>query len=232
MAVATPAFAGFRPEAIQFLADLAENNDRAWFQPRKAEYERLLKEPLEALIAALAERFEARGIPLRADPAKSPFRIYRDVRFSKDKSPYKTNAAAVASEGGGTTLYLSLSAEGLHVGGGAYHLARDQLTRFRAAVGDDGSGAELEAIAAGLRDMRADVTGRTQLKTAPRGYRTDHPRIDLLRQDGLIGIWAHPPRAWLYTAKAADRVAESWRALRPLNRWLQAHVGSTTLPGR
>ena len=70
MAVAHPTFTGFRPEAIQFLVDLAANNERAWFQPRKAEYERLLKEPLEALIAALAERFEARGIPLRADPAK------------------------------------------------------------------------------------------------------------------------------------------------------------------
>ena len=94
MAVATPTFTGFRPEAIQFLADLAANNERAWFQPRKGEYESLLKEPLEALIVALAERFEARGIPLRADPAKSPFRIYRDVRFSKDKSPYKTNIGA------------------------------------------------------------------------------------------------------------------------------------------
>jgi uncharacterized protein (TIGR02453 family) len=87
MAVAAPTFTGFRSEAIQFLVDLAENNDRAWFQPRKGEYERLLKEPLEALIATLAERFAARGIPLRADPSKSPFRIYRDVRFSKDKSP-------------------------------------------------------------------------------------------------------------------------------------------------
>jgi uncharacterized protein (DUF2461 family) len=78
----------FSPEAIQFLADLAANNDRAWFQPRKADYERLLKEPLEALVAALAERFAARGIPLQADPKRSIFRIYRDTRFSKDKSPY------------------------------------------------------------------------------------------------------------------------------------------------
>ena len=94
MAVAaTTTFTGFRPEAVQFLADLTANNDRAWFQPRKAEYERLLKEPLEALVAALAEEFAARGLPLRADPARSPFRIYRDVRFSKDKSPYKTHAA-------------------------------------------------------------------------------------------------------------------------------------------
>ena len=88
MTVATSRFAGFTPAAIQFLADLAENNDRAWFQPRKAEFERLLKEPLEGLIQTLSERFEARGIPLRADPARSPFRIYRDVRFSKDKSPH------------------------------------------------------------------------------------------------------------------------------------------------
>src|SRR4026207_393795 len=94
MAVAAPTFTGFRPEAIQFLQDLAENNDRAWFQPRKGEDERLLREPLEPRIAPRSERFEARGIPLRADPARSPFRIYRDVRFSKDKSPYKTNVGA------------------------------------------------------------------------------------------------------------------------------------------
>jgi uncharacterized protein (TIGR02453 family) len=88
MAVTAP-FAGFSRDAVRFLADLAVNNERSWFQPRKAEYERLLKEPLEALCLALADRFEARGLPLRSDPAKSPFRIYRDVRFSADKSPYK-----------------------------------------------------------------------------------------------------------------------------------------------
>jgi uncharacterized protein (TIGR02453 family) len=87
MAVAAPPFGGFTPEAIQFLVDLAANNERSWFQPRKAEYERLLKEPLEAFVAALRDRFEARRIPLKADPARAPFRIYRDVRFSKDKSP-------------------------------------------------------------------------------------------------------------------------------------------------
>jgi uncharacterized protein (TIGR02453 family) len=93
MAVST-AFAGFQPEAIDFLAELSQNNDRAWFQPRKPEYERLLKQPLEALCVALDEVFRARGIPLKADPARSPFRIYRDVRFAKDKSPYKTNVGA------------------------------------------------------------------------------------------------------------------------------------------
>src|SRR6476646_7778391 len=94
MAVDNPGFTGFRPEAIQFLADLTENNSRDWFQPRKAEYERLLKEPLAALCVALDDAFRARGIPLEADPTRSPFRIYRDVRWSKDTSPYKTNVAA------------------------------------------------------------------------------------------------------------------------------------------
>src|SRR3954453_12189156 len=87
-------FRGFSQDAIQFLADLAENNDRAWFQPRKADYERLLKQPLEELCVALDAEFRARGLPLRADPGRSPFRIYRDTRFSKDKSPYKTHVAA------------------------------------------------------------------------------------------------------------------------------------------
>ena len=94
MATAAPAFTGFTPEAIQFLADLAEHNDRSWFQPRKGDYERLLKEPMEQLCVAVGERFAQRGIPLLSDPKRSPFRIYRDTRFSKDKSPYKTHVAA------------------------------------------------------------------------------------------------------------------------------------------
>lgn len=88
MATKTVGFQGFSPAAIQFLVDLAANNDRSWFQPREAEYERLMKEPMEQLVAALAERSAGAGLPLLADPKRSPFRIYRDTRFSKDKSPY------------------------------------------------------------------------------------------------------------------------------------------------
>src|SRR3954451_16542157 len=94
MAPSSSGFTGVVPDAIQFLVGLAENNSRDWFQPRKAEYERLLKRPMEELCVALEEQFRARGIPLHADPARSPFRIYRDTRFAKDKSPYKTAAAA------------------------------------------------------------------------------------------------------------------------------------------
>src|SRR5690242_15400669 len=136
MATATMTFPGFRPEAVEFLADLTQNNDRAWFQPRKADYERLLKQPLEALCVALDERFAAAGIPLTADPARSPFRIYRDVRFSKDKSPYKTRlSAAFGWAGDGAARsgrshagnvhasggYFSLGPGNIYVGGGVWH---------------------------------------------------------------------------------------------------------------
>ena len=151
MAVDAPTFTGFRPEAIQFLADLAENNDRAWFQPRKGDYERLLKEPLEALIVALAGRFEARKIPLSADPTRSPFRIYRDVRFSKDKSPYKTNVAASFpwaeggdsegahgfGESGSPGGYFHMAPGEVYIGGGMWHPPTTKLAAFRAALVDD-----------------------------------------------------------------------------------------------
>src|SRR5918995_4401932 len=121
MTVDAAPFTGFRAEAIQFLADLAENNSRDWFTLRQGNYERLLKEPLAALCATLDEEFRARGIPLEADAARSPFRIYRDTRFSKDKSPYKTNVAASfpwVGSGGATS-----PAESERHGGGYFHLS-------------------------------------------------------------------------------------------------------------
>jgi uncharacterized protein (TIGR02453 family) len=215
-------FTGFGRGAAAFFTELAADNTRDWWLANRPRYDAEVRGPLEQLLEDLAPEFGEAKV----------FRPNRDTRFSSDKSPYKTNAAAVVAEGEGTSLYVSLSAEGLHVGGGAYHLARDQLARYRAAVDDDATGAALEAIAAALRAAKADVTGRSQLKTAPRGWAADHPRIDLLRQDGLIGIWAHPPRAWMHTRQAADRVADGWRRLAPLNAWMRTNVGPSTLPSR
>ena len=208
------AFTGFGRGATTFFTELAANNSRAWWLANKARYEQQVRRPLEELLEELAGEFGEAKV----------FRPNRDTRFSKDKAPYKTNAAATVGEGGAGSLYLSLSAEGLHVGGGAYHLERDALARYRAAVTDERAGAELEAIAARLRAAKADVTSHTVLKTAPRGYSADHPRIALLRQDGIIGMWAYPPRAWLHTLQAKTKVAEGWRALAPLTDWLTRHT--------
>jgi uncharacterized protein (TIGR02453 family) len=201
-AVARRAFTGFRPEAIQFLADLAANNDRNWFQPRKAEYERLLKEPLAALCTDLAELFRARRIPLRADPVRSPFRIYRDIRFSKDKSPYKTNLGAsfpwvearvAASESpdaepegrhpvGG---YFHFSPGEVFVGGGMWHPDPARLTSFRQVVVN-----EPKRIRAALEDPDfVETYGKVngdELKRVPTGYPADHARADLLRLKDVV----------------------------------------------
>ena len=182
-------FTGFQPEAIQFLADLAANNDRAWFQPRKADYERLLKEPLEALCVALAEQFEAKGIPLRADPARSPFRIYRDVRFSKDKSPYKTNVGASfawAGDGEGAGGgYFHVAPGEVFVGGGMWHPEPAKLGAFRRLVDTDPGRVHAVIDAPGFVSAFGQVSGEA-LTRVPQGYRADHPDAELLKLKGVV----------------------------------------------
>src|ERR1700741_1738328 len=150
-AIAEPptSFRGFEPAAIPFLADLAVKKPRGCCQPRKAEYERLLKEPFEAMIAALSERLEARGVPMLADPKRSPFRIYRDTRFSKDKSPYKSHLGAsfpwieqqpgTVAGGGhderahGNGGYFHFQPGEMYVGGGMWQMEKPRLDAFPAA---------------------------------------------------------------------------------------------------
>ena len=179
----TAAFQGFSRDAIQFLADLAVHNERTWFQPRKADYERLLKEPLEALCAVLAERFETAGLPLRSDPSHSPFRIYRDVRFSADKSPYKTHVSASfpwAGEGTGVGAYFHFQPGEMFAGGGMWHPEPAQLAAWRQAVDKD-----LSTVNGALenRDF-ASTFGKVSgdsLKRVPTGFAADHPGAELLK---------------------------------------------------
>lgn len=212
------AFRGFGKGAVAFYDELEDHNERSWWLANKVRYDTEVRGPLEALLADLADEFGEAKV----------FRPNRDTRFSKDKAPYKLNAAA-AIQGVGTALYLSLGQDGLHVAGGSYRMARDQLARYRAALDDDRAGAEVDDIVTSLRKAKADVGGHELLKTAPRGFTPDHPRIELLRADGLTAGWVHPPAAWLSTPKAAERVAAGWRAIAPLNDWLARHVGPSEL---
>jgi uncharacterized protein (TIGR02453 family) len=179
-----PVFDGFSRGAIDFLAELAANNQRDWFQPRKADYERLVRRPLEALCVALAERFEARGLPLRSDPAKSPFRIYRDTRFSKDKSPYKPYASAsfpwVEAESVGPGAYFHFQPGEMYIGGGMWHPEPARLAAWRALVDGDPA-----AVHRAIDDARfvatfGDVHGDS-LKRVPAGFPGDHPDAELLK---------------------------------------------------
>jgi len=208
------AFKGFPAEALEFYEGLEADNTRAYWQANKAVYEQHVRAPMEALLADLAPEFGEPKI----------FRPYRDVRFSADKSPYKTQIAGTLAAGG----YVAFGAEGLAVGTGMYEMAKDQLDRYRQAVAGDRTGGELEDVVAAVRKHGIEVTGRDELKTAPRGYPKDHPRIELLRFKGLIAWKQWPVAAWLGTAKGKDRVVEVLHQSQPLNDWLVKRVGPST----
>ncbi len=232
MTTATTTFEGFRPEAIQFFVELTENNNREWFQPRKAEYERLVKEPLEALVAALAERLAARDIPLQADPKHSIFRIYRDTRFSKDKSPYKTHLGAsfpwieraagveVPDERAhGNGGYFNFQPGEMYVGGGMWQPDRARLEAFRRAVVD-----QPERVAAALDDpgfvaVFGSVSSHEPLKRVPPGYPADHPRADLLKSRDIV-FGRRLADDEVLSPDLPDTLADAYAAAMPVFRFL------------
>jgi uncharacterized protein (TIGR02453 family) len=203
------AFRGWKVEALEFFEGLEFENTKAYWQANKAVYEGTVRAPMEELLAELAPEFGEGKI----------FRPYRDVRFSADKSPYKTHIAATVGE-----RYVQLSSEGLAAGCGMWEMAPDQLQRYREAVDDDRSGGELTGLVASTRGDGLEVSGHDVLKTAPRGYPKDHPRIELLRYKGLVTWREWPAGAWLGTARAKDRIVECFRASEPIRRWLRTNV--------
>ena len=229
--ITTEQFSGFRREAIQFLADLAANNERAWFQPRKGEYERLLKYPLEALVGALAERFTARGIPLRADPARSIFRIYRDVRFSKDKSPYKTNLGAgfpwveegpgdtaAMHAGGGLGGYFHFQPGDMYVGGGMWQPESATLAAWRETVAERNRAVHDALDDPSFTKAFGKINGE-QFKRVPAGSPADHPDIELLKLKQLLFGRRLSDRD-VKSPKLPDLIADSFAAAMPVMRLL------------
>ena len=203
-------FAGWPEEALDFYEDLEADNSKAYWTAHKETYETAVRAPMLALLADLAAEFGEGKM----------FRPYRDTRFAKDKSPYKTNAAATAGR-----CYVSLSAAGLMAGGGVHDTSPEQVARLRSAVDADRSGTALAAVVADL-ERAGYAIGGERLKTVPRGFDRDHPRAGLLRYKSLYGWQEWPPEPWLHTAKAAEVVAATWRGLDPLLRWLAEYVSA------
>jgi uncharacterized protein (TIGR02453 family) len=204
------AFGGWPAEALAFYAGLEDDNSKEYWTSRKAVYQEQVLRPMEELLEELAPQFGEPKI----------FRPYRDIRFSSDKTPYKTHIGATL----GSTCYVQLSADGLSAGSGRWHLEPAELALYRSGVaGPDG--AELAAIVASLEKAGVEVHGHGSLKSAPRGYPADHPRIDLLRHKGLT-TWQHwGSEPWLSTPAPAAEVSEFFRTSAALCDWLTAHVG-------
>jgi uncharacterized protein (TIGR02453 family) len=210
-------FRGWPADALSFYVGLEGDNTRAYFLEHKPTYEESVKAPFLELSGLIEREFG----PLHL------FRPNRDTRFSKDKTPYKTAAAAVTESQGGAHYYVQISAEGLYVGSGYYHLMPDQLARYRGAVADTRKGTAFAKAVAELR-KKYNLDSRDALKRVPRGFDADHPRADLLRLKGVhVGRDFGAPK-WLHSAGALDRIVTTWRAAAPVNRWLDRNVGPSS----
>lgn len=209
-------FSGWSAAAVEFFVGLEADNSKGYWQAHKDVYTDAVLRPMEALLAELAPEFGGAKI----------FRPYRDVRFSADKTPYKTAIGATVHSGG----YLQFSADGLAAGSGMYQMSSDQIERYRGAVADDLAGGELTRIVAEVAAAGRTVHGQGVLKTAPRGYAKDHPRIELLRYKGIITWQEWPAEECVDNPAAKDRVVEFLHGSEPLLDWLGTHVGPPQVP--
>jgi uncharacterized protein (TIGR02453 family) len=205
------------PEALEFLRDLEDNNDRAWFKANRARYDTHLVEPARALAASVADLGEARL-----------FRPYNDARFS-DRPPLKEQLGIAIGYAGAGGYYVELSLDGLLVGGGLHHPASDQIERFRRAIDDDRVAPGFERALRGAQDAGMRIIDPV-LKRAPRGYRPDHPRIEHLKRKHLTLFARHELEPWLHEPACLERVREQLVATTPLVAWLATHVGASQVP--
>jgi len=202
-------FQGIPVGAFEFYKELQENNNREWWLEHKDRYQELVREPVTLLLAELEPRFGPGRI----------FRPNRDVRFSQDKSPYKTAQGAFASIQEGMGYYLQVSADGLLVGGGYHSHTPAQLVRYRNSVDASGTGESLRHILDAVSATGFVVEGE-QLKTVPRGYPRDHPRGGLLKYKSRAASPDLGQPAWRGSPAAVQEIGARWDDLRPLVDWV------------
>ncbi|MBB0227982.1 DUF2461 domain-containing protein [Streptomyces calidiresistens] len=211
---------------FSFLEGLECDNSKAYWEAHRTVWETHVKEPVRRLMADLEDEFG----PLRT------FRPHRDVRFSKDKSPYKTWVGVTTSDRavGGVGSFLRISADDMRLAGGAMALAPDQITRFRRAINDPAAAKEFESLRQRLdaKDLPVGPGMPPVLKRVPAGYAADHPRAELLRWKGAVVVKEYPVEKWMHQREAIERVREIWTATAPLTAWIDKHIGESEAPPR
>lgn len=205
-------FTGFPVSALDFYDDLEVENTRSFWEQHKVTYAADVRAPMVALCEALAPEFGEAKV----------FRPHRDVRFARDKAPYKTHQGGFVAAGPRTGWYVEISARGTRVGAGFYEASGPALASIRHGMADDVAGPELERILAQLTGQGFEISGE-RLRTSPRGWPADHPRIELLRHQQLFAGKAYGFDADAIGPGLLDRVRDDWRLLRPLVEWLQHH---------
>ena len=207
------AFQGFPSAALDFYDDLEMDNTKSFWEAHKAVYAEAVKAPMVALTEALAHEFGTAKI----------FRPYRDVRFAKDKTPYKTHQGAYVAVAPATGWYVEVSAPGVRVGAGFYHAESADLARIRDGMADERTGTELAKLLRSLKRKGFELGGET-LKTTPRGYDADHPRIDLLRHKSMTLGRSYGFEPVIHTAELLDLVRKDWRSLRSFVDWVTQRI--------
>lgn len=211
-----PRFSGFGPAVTDWFVALASDNSRAYWAATKDIWQRDVRDPLEALLAELAE--EAGG-------RVKLFRPHRDQRFARGGGPLKANAGGLVlgAASSAASRYLEVSAEGFYAGTGFYRFERDQLARYRAAAAGD-AGDALASVLDAARREGLEIGGET-LRGAPQGYARDHPRIEVLRRKGVYLGSSLPPGDALETRAPLELARRVWAEAADVVAWLDAHVG-------
>jgi len=209
---------GFGPAAFEFYEGLEADNSKTYWEAHKPTFVGSIKEPMERLLTTLEPEFGQWHV----------FRPNRDVRFSKDKRPYKEHTGGYAETEDSVGYYVQVSAQGLLVGGGWWRSTPQQIARYRDAVaGPDG--AELAKLLAALKKVGYTIGGDI-MKTPPRGFAADHPRVDLLKHRSLTLMTEWEPDAWMEGPELVKTVRTVWRKCRPTLEWLAQHVGPAEDP--
>jgi uncharacterized protein (TIGR02453 family) len=206
-------FAGFPAKALDFYDDLEIDNSKAYWDANKQVYTEAVLVPMRELTAALEADFGSAKI----------FRPYRDVRFSRDKTPYKTHQGAFVHAAESTGFYFEISARGVRIGAGFYHASPDRLAGYRDATAADGSGRQLSRIVNKLAAAGFDIGG-DRLKTKPRGVDPDHPRLELLRHRSLFAGRMLGFDPVIHSPDLVEVVRTDWQTLRPLVDWVVRHT--------
>lgn len=207
-------FRGIPEAALDFYDDLEMDNTRSFWAAHKEVYETAVRGPMTELAKALEDEFGTAKV----------FRPYRDVRFAKDKTPYKTHQGVFVPHGPSTGFYVQVSAPGVRVGVGFYEASGPRLVRIREAIADDRRGKELERILAELVGAGWTLDG-DKLKTSPRGYDVGHPRIELLRHRSMTLGKLYGFEPFIHTPELLDRVRDDWREAAPFVQWVADHAG-------
>lgn len=237
MPASTPGFAGFRPAAFRFLRDLGRHNEKAWFEANRGVYEREVRDPMRLLVEALDARLASIAPEIVGDPKRSMFRIHRDVRFSRNKAPYKTNAGAWfyhrdagrtvgrVGEGGGAGFYFHIDPTRCFMAGGLWMPGRPELLRVREAIAARPTGLARLTSAPGFRRRFDGLSAEeVSLRRVPRGYSPDHPAAEWLKLQSFTAAAPIEPSV-VTSARLVDRLGRDFELLVPLVRWLNRALG-------